>query len=79
MYTLLIHVSNEEPIMAEVESLPDPKDTSITCMNPRRRDGKDVHYVLADVQTLIIPWWRINFVQVMPTGEEEDIVSPFDL
>lgn len=79
MYTLVIHVANEDAIMAEVEALPDPADVSIAVMNPRRRDGKDVHYVLPEVQMLIIPWWRINFIQVMPTGEEEDIVSPFDL
>lgn len=79
MITLVIHVANEEAIMAEVEELPNPTDVSIAVMNPRRRDGKDVHYVLPEVQTLILPWWRINFIQVMPTGEEEDIVSPFDL
>lgn len=77
MYTLLIHLSNEEPILAEVEQLPQPIDVAIYCQNPRRRDGKDVHYVLPEVHTIIVPWHRINFVEVMPTGEEEEIISPF--
>lgn len=77
MYSLLIHISNEEPILAEVEELPSPTDLALYCTNPRRRDGKDIHYVLPEVQTIIMPWHRINFVEIMPTGDEEEIVSPF--
>jgi hypothetical protein len=77
MQTLLIHVANEEPILAEVEELPALDSTVIYAVNPRRRDGKEVHYVLPEVQTLIIPWWRINFIQIMPSGEEEEIVAFF--
>lgn len=77
MHTLLIHVANEEPIMAEVEELPSTVDQVIYCTNPRRRDGKELHYVLSEVQTIIVPWWRINFVEIMPSGQEEEIVSPF--
>ena len=75
MQTILVHISNEEPILAEIEELPTPADQAIFCINPRRRDGKDLHYVLPEVQTIIIPWWRINFVEIMPSGEEEEIVA----
>lgn len=75
MQTLLIHLANEEPILAEVEQLPAQSDQVIYCMNPRRRDGKDLHYILPEVQMIIVPWWRINFVEVMPSGEEEEIVA----
>ncbi|MBI5960555.1 MAG: hypothetical protein HY866_17580 [Chloroflexi bacterium] len=77
MHTLLIHIANEEPVMAEVEELPLPTDQSITCLNPRRRDGKDLHYVLPEVQSIIIPWHRVIFVEIMPSGEEEEIIGPF--
>jgi len=75
MQTILIHMANEEPVLAEVEDLPSPTDQVIVCSNPRRRDGKDLHYVLPEVQTIIIPWWRINFIEIMPSGEEEEIVA----
>ncbi|HEX3053284.1 MAG TPA: hypothetical protein VHP83_21680 [Aggregatilineaceae bacterium] len=75
MHTLLIHVSNEEPILAEVEELPEPSDLAILCMNPRRRDGKDLHYVQQDVQRIMVPWWRINFLEIMPEGDEDEIVA----
>ncbi len=77
MHTLLIHISNEEPILAEVEALPATGDQVLFCTNPRRRDGRDVHYILPEVQTVIIPWHRISFIEVMPSGEEEEIISPF--
>ncbi len=75
MYTILIHVSGEEAILAEVEELPPPGDQVVYCTNPRKRDGKDLHYVLSEVTTIIVPWWRINFIEVMPSGEEEEIVA----
>ncbi|NDJ76562.1 MAG: hypothetical protein GYB65_09920 [Chloroflexi bacterium] len=75
MQTLLVHVTNEEPILAEVETLPESTDTAVFLINPRRRDGKDVHYVLPEVHTIIMPWWRISFIEIMPSGEEEEIVA----
>jgi len=77
MHTLLVHIINEEPIMAEVEALPAPTDQAIVCLHPRRLDGREVHYVLPEVQTIILPWHRISFVEVMPSGQEEEIISPF--
>ena len=74
-YTVLIHVSGEEPIMAEVEELPGPQDLNIVIENPRRRDGKDLHYILPEVTTVVWPMNRISFIEVMPTGIEEDVIS----
>ena len=74
-YTLLIHLESQDPVVAEVEELPDPQDQIIVINNPRQRDGKDLHYVMPEVQTLVFPWNRITFIEVMPTEEEEDIVG----
>ncbi len=77
MHTILIHISNEEPFLAEVEELPARTDQVIYCTNPRRRDGKELPYVLPEVQTIVLPWHRITFIEILPSGEEEEIVSPF--
>ena len=74
-YTVLVHLSNEDPIVAEMEQLPDPQDQIIIVSNPRMRDGKEIHYVMPEVQTLIFPWNRVTFIEVMPTEEEEEVVS----
>lgn len=77
MHSILIHITNEEPILAEVEELPSTTDQAVYCINPRRRDGKELHYVESEVQSIILPWHRINFIEIMPSGEEEEIISPF--
>ena len=73
--TVQIHVSNEEPIVAEVEALPSQADTLLIAQNPRLRDGKDLRYLAANVTTMVLPIGRILFIQVLPSSEEERIVG----
>jgi hypothetical protein len=73
--TVIIHISNEDPIMGEVDELPKPTDTVITVHNPRRRDGKDLHYLASDVVTVIWPIHQLSFIEVLPSGGEEEIIS----
>ena len=73
--TIQIHISNEEPVVAEVESLPTQTDTLVIAQNPRLRDGKDLRYLAANVTTMVVPIGRILFIQVLPSSEEERIVG----
>lgn len=75
MPTILIHVMNEDPVMGEVDELPNPTDQLMTVKNPRRRDGKDLHYLEANVTSVIWPLTRILFIEVMPSGDEDDIIT----
>jgi hypothetical protein len=73
--TIQIHILNEEPIVAEVDSLPASQDTLLVIANPRLRDGKDLRYMAPNVTSLILPLARINFIQILPSGEEERVVG----
>jgi hypothetical protein len=75
MPTLLVHVNNEDPVMGEVDVLPSPSDAMIIIKNPRRKDGKDLIYLEANVTTVIWPVLRINFIEVIPSVEEEEIIT----
>ena len=75
MITIIVHVNSEEPVEGEVEELPDGNSTNILLNNPRLRDGKDLHYLAEEVTSMMIPWHRVNFVQIMPSGETEEVVS----
>jgi hypothetical protein len=75
MPTILLHIMNEDPIMGEVEQLPGTSDNLILLKNPRKRDGKDLIYLDANVTQVFWPLTRINFIEIIPTGEEEDIIS----
>jgi hypothetical protein len=74
-YSVILHLQGEEPVIGEVENLPDPDDALITVNNPRRIDGKDLHYLSENVITVIWPMSRINFIEIMPTKEEGDIIG----
>ncbi len=74
--TILIHVQGEaEPILGEVEALPGLDALSLLVNNPRQRDGKDLKYLSQGVVTALWPMARISFIEVMPSMEEEEIVS----
>jgi hypothetical protein len=73
--TVIIHIMNEDPIVAELDELPAATDTVITIMNPRRRDGKDVQYLSNDVVKVIWPISQVSFIEVLPSEGEERIIG----
>ena len=74
-HTVIIHVSNEDPICGELDQLPAATDTIVTVHNPRRRDGKDIPYLSNDVITVIWPINQITYIEVMPGEGEESIIG----
>jgi hypothetical protein len=72
---VLLHIAGEEPIAGEVEELPKASDTTIAVINPRRRDGKDIHYIDSRAIKVIWPLDRISFIEVLSGEEAEQIVS----
>ncbi len=74
-YTVIIHPTGEEPIIGEVENLPQTTDLIITINSPRRIDGKELHYLTESVLTVIWPINRLNFIEVLPTKAEEEIIG----
>jgi len=74
-FTLLLHIANEDPILIEVDEMPNVTDQWVKGSNPRRRDNKDVHYILAEVTTVLFPTWPINFIDVMPGDDAEEIIT----
>ena len=75
MPTIVLHMLNEDPVLGEVEELPQKSDTVIYVNNPRRRDGKDLPYLDVSVNTVLWPMTRVSFIEVIPGAEEEKIVS----
>jgi hypothetical protein len=74
-YTVVIHITNEDPIVGEIDELPAAGDNILTVHNPRRRDGKDVNYLSNDVVTVIWPISQVSFVEIIPTEGEERIIG----
>jgi hypothetical protein len=72
MVTLLVHINNADPIKLDSEEVPRPSDQAIIGKNPRDRTDREVTWVEDGVSTVVIPWWRITFIEVLPAAEEAD-------
>jgi hypothetical protein len=72
---VILHIQNSDPVLGEIDEIPDPKDTILKVSNPRFRDGKDIHYLQANVVTVLWPIQQLTFIEILPSGEEESIVG----
>lgn len=76
--TVIIHFTNEDPVIAEMEEIPNPSDGFIQVTNPRRRDGKALYYLTEGSIAYIFPMHRISFIEIMaPQAEHTDVVEFF--
>jgi hypothetical protein len=73
--TVIVHIENQDPVVGEIEELPSTGDQIVIVKNPRLRDGKDLSYLVEGVNTVIWPLIRVNYIELMPTEEEERIIG----
>jgi hypothetical protein len=74
-YNIVLHPQGEEAIVGEVDEIPSPLDVTIRVNNPRRLDGKELHYLAENVTVVLWPLSRMNFIEILPTREEETIIG----
>jgi hypothetical protein len=72
-YRIQVHVVGDDPVILDVDDLPKTDDTCVIGTNPQRRDGKEVAYVLREVNQIMIPIWRVNFIQVLPSEQADEV------
>jgi hypothetical protein len=75
MVTVIIHVSNEDPVMGEIDSLPSPTDNIVALKNPRRKDGKDLKTLEANVSIVLYPIAKLNYIEVVSSESDEEIIT----
>ncbi len=71
MYQVLVHVSGSEPVKLDIDELPNPTDTNLIGRNPRDRGDREVSWIDEGVNTIILPWWRINYIQILPGDDDK--------
>ena len=74
-YSIILHIAGESAIIGEIDELPKNTDTIITVTNPRLRDGKDVHYIEANVVKVIWPIAKLTLIEVLESEEEENLIG----
>ena len=66
--TVIVHLISEDPVLAEVERMPEPGDTNVLVFYARRTDGKPLHYLSDGATRVIFPMHRVSSIEVV--GEE---------
>jgi hypothetical protein len=74
-HQIILHIAGETAIAGEIDELPKPTDTIIVVSNPRTRDGKDLHYIEANVSKVIWPISKLTLIEVLQGDEEEKIIG----
>jgi len=72
---IILHIQNQDPIVGEMEELPQPDDQLVKISNPRYRDGRDVHFLDHGVTTVLWPISQVSFIEILPSDEEEQIIG----
>lgn len=72
-FSIIVHISDEDPILGEVDELPGLDHVLIRITNPRRLDGKELHYLNPGVAEIIWPLAKINFIELIPSEEDQII------
>jgi hypothetical protein len=75
--SVLVHLINQHPVVAEMEELPAPTATCITFTNPRTKDGKPVPWATPGATAFIFSMSQVNFIEVMTSEEERAKVVEF--
>ncbi len=74
-YSIILHIAGKSAIIGEIDELPKNSDTIITVSNPRLRDGKDIHYIEANVVKVIWPLVKITLIEILESEEEENLIG----
>ena len=72
---VMLRLIDEQLILGEIEQLPNPTDQFMIIRNPRQRDGMKLVYMEDDVNTILIPWHQIAFVQLLPGSGIEEVIG----
>jgi hypothetical protein len=74
-FKIILHIQNQDPVLGDVDELPTTTDTLLIVHNPRRVDGKDLTNISENVVTVMWPVDRLNFIEILGGGEEDQIIG----
>jgi hypothetical protein len=78
MITLLVHINNQDSIKIDVDDIPQTTDNVLIGKNPRDKTDKELEWLEDGVTSIVFPWWRVTFIEVLPSpSDEAEFPLPF--
>jgi hypothetical protein len=65
----VLHLLNEQPLVADLFALPASTDTGVVCTNLRTLGGKRPVFADHDASIFFFPYSHIRFVEIHPGSE----------
>jgi hypothetical protein len=65
----VLHLLNEQPLLADLFALPTATDTGVVCTNLRTLSGKRPVFVDHEASIFYFPYSHIRFVEIHPGAE----------
>jgi len=62
---VVIHIANEQPLLADLYDMPTSTDVSLVCTNIRMLDGKKPVFVDHSNSVFVFPYDTIRFLEIM--------------
>lgn len=69
MIPAVLHIENEQPLLADLYRLPEPTDAGLLCTNLRLLNGKRPVFVDDITSVFFFPYRIIRFVEIAPSGD----------
>lgn len=74
----VIHISNEQPLLADLYEMPTATDASLVCTNIRMLDGKKPIFIDHAKSVFVFPYLHIRFIEIMPGAATGMLDEPED-
>lgn len=76
-YTVIVHISNEDAFIAEIDELPQPTDTVLVVRNARKKDGKPLQQLDTEAIMVAYAWTRVTFLEILAERASRDELYEF--
>jgi hypothetical protein len=72
----VLHLNNEQPLLADLFDVPSPTDQGLLCTNLRTMNGKRPVFADHLESTFFFPYQHVRFVEIHPTGGTPMLDAP---
>jgi hypothetical protein len=73
---VVVHITNEQPLLADLYRMPEPTDVALVCTNVRAMSGGRPSFIHDSAATFIFPLIHIRFVEVPVTSRARGRGAP---
>ncbi len=63
---VVVHLANEQPLLADLYDIPNPTDVGLLCTNLRMMDGKRPVFIDAITSSFFFPYHIMRFLEMPP-------------